>query len=127
MRGKTRSNKFEKAADSAIYVQIADKIRLQLTSGALKEGEKLSSIREISDAYDVNYLTARQALKHLESLGLVEMQTGRGTYVTSRRSQQVRIGVVVPDLAYRGEFRHQPGHPRGDDPAQRHAGFHGFL
>ena len=49
----------------------------------------------------MNYLTARQALKRLESLGLVEMQTGRGTYVTPLRSRQVRIGVVVPDLAYR--------------------------
>lgn len=101
MRGKTRSNKFERATESAIYVQIAEKIRLRLASGELKEGSKLSSIREISEAYDVNYLTARQALKYLESLGLVEMQTGRGTYVTSPRAQQMRIGVVVPDLAYR--------------------------
>lgn len=101
MRGKTRSNKFERATESAIYVQIAESIRLRLTSGELKEGAKLSSIREISNAYDVNYLTARQALKRLESLGLVEMQTGRGTYVTSRPPPQVRIGVVVPDLAYK--------------------------
>ncbi len=101
MRGKTRSNQFGKAAVSAIYVQIAERIRTQLKSGALKEGAKLPSIRQISESYDVNYLTARQALKHLESLGLVEMQTGRGTYVTSLRPQQVRIGVVVPDLAYK--------------------------
>ncbi len=101
MRGKTRSNQFEKAAESAIYLQIAERIRLQFTSGELKEGAKLPSIRQISEVYDVNYLTARQALKHLESLGLVEMQTGRGTYVTGRRQQQLRIGVVVPDLAYK--------------------------
>ncbi len=68
MRGKTRSNKFERATESAIYVQIAEKIRHRLSSGELKEGSKLSSIREISEAYDVNYLTARQALKFLESL-----------------------------------------------------------
>ena len=101
MRGKTRSNKFGRSTESAIYVQIADKLRPRLTSGELKEGAKLPSIREISDAYDVNYLTARQALKHLESLGLVKMQTGRGTYVTPQPLQQVRIGVVVPDLTYR--------------------------
>ena len=101
MRGKTRSNQFGKAAASAIYVQIAERVRLQLKNGELKEGAKLPSIRQISDAYDVNYLTARQALKHLESLGLVEMQTGRGTYVTTRRQQQVKIAVVVPDLAYK--------------------------
>ena len=101
MRGKTRSNQFEKAVEAAIYVQIAERIRLQLTSGEFKAGAKLASVRQISEAYDVNYLTARQALKHLESLGLVEMQTGRGTYVTSRREQSMRIGVVVPDLAYK--------------------------
>ncbi len=101
MRGKTRSKKFAKAAKSAIYIQIAERIRLQLTNGEFEEGAKLASIRQLSDAFDVNYLTARQALKHLESLGLVEMQTGRGTYVTSRRSQSTKIGVVVPDLAYK--------------------------
>ena len=101
MRGKTRSNQFAKAAESAIYVQIAERIQVQLKSEGAKEGAKLSSIRQIAGTYDVNYLTARQALKHLESLGLVEMQTGRGTYVTSRRQQPVRIGVVVPDLAYK--------------------------
>lgn len=101
MRGKTRSNKFKRATGPAIYVQIADKIRLQLEKGEYKEGEKLFSIRELSDTYDVNYLTARQALKHLESLGLVEMQTGRGTYVTPRQSQQMMIAVVVPDLSYK--------------------------
>ncbi len=82
-------------------MQIAEKIRVQLASGRLKEGARLASIREISDAYDVNYLTARQAVKHLESLGLVEMQTGRGTYVTSPHSQQMMVGVVVPDLSYK--------------------------
>ena len=101
MRGKTRSNKFKKATEAAIYAQIAEKIRLQLVSGEFPEGANLPSIREVSAAYDVNYLTARQALKHLESLGLVEMQTGRGTYVTPRLSQQVMIGVVVPDLGYK--------------------------
>lgn len=101
MRGKTRSNKFKKATEAAIYMQIAEKIRLQLASGEFQEGTKLPSIREISSTYDVNYLTARQALKHLESLGLVAMQTGRGTYVTPRLAQQMMIGVVVPDLGYK--------------------------
>ncbi len=101
MRGKTRSREFSKAAGSAIYVQIAEKIRSRLISGEFPVGAKLASIREIAQSYDVNYLTARQALKHLESLGLVQMQTGRGTYVAPRPSQNMTVGVVVPDLSYK--------------------------
>jgi LacI family transcriptional regulator len=87
--------------EAAIYIQIAEKIQSQLRAGKFKVGAKLPSIRELSSTYDVNYLTARQALKHLESHGLVNIETGRGTYVALRRAQPQTIGVVVPDLTYK--------------------------
>ena len=87
--------------EAAIYLQIAAKIHEQLRTGKFRKGEKLPSIRALSSTYDVNYLTARQALKHLESNGLVQMETGRGTFVLERRPKAQTIGVVVPDLSYK--------------------------
>ena len=87
--------------EAAIYIQIARENHEQLRTGKLQKGTRLPSIRELSATHKVNYLTARQALKHLESQGLVQMETGRGTYAVERRSQVQTIGVVVPDLSYK--------------------------
>ena len=101
MRNQTGSKPTPAAKETAVYLRIATKIHDQLRTGEFQVGAKLPSIRELSETYDVNYLTARQALKSLESRGLVSMETGRGTYVSPRRFQQQTIGVVVPDLGYK--------------------------
>ena len=101
MRNQIRAKPPAPVREAAIYVQIAEKIQSQLRAGKFKAGAKLPSIRDLSSTYDVNYLTARQALKHLESQGLVNIETGRGTYVALRRTQLQNIGVVVPDLTYK--------------------------
>ena len=101
MRNSARSKPPTAIREPAIYLQIAEKIQGELRAGKFKAGAKLPSIREMSSTYDVNYLTARQALKHLESNGLVSIETGRGTYVAPPRSKPQTIGVIVPDLSYK--------------------------
>jgi DNA-binding LacI/PurR family transcriptional regulator len=100
--GRTRSNQFQskQIVQSPIYQQLAERIQTRLMSGD-SDGKQLPGIRELSTMFDVNYLTARQALKHLESKGLVSMQTGRGTFATSLKSRPLTIGVIVPDLSYK--------------------------
>ncbi len=83
--GRTRSNHFQSKhpVQSPIYQQLAEKIQQRLLNGNYDDGKQLPGIREISTMFDVNYLTARHALKYLETKGLVSMQTGRGTFATS--------------------------------------------
>jgi LacI family transcriptional regulator len=101
--GRTRSNQFQtrQATQSPIYQQLADKIQLRLLTNNPDTEKQLPSIRELSSMFDVNYLTARHALKYLESKGLVSMQTGRGTFATSQKTRALTVGVVVPDLSYK--------------------------
>lgn len=67
------------------HTRISDEIVVQLTnlilSGAVGEGEKLSSERELAKRLSVNRTSLREALRRLESMGLVQVQPGNGIVV----------------------------------------------
>lgn len=64
-----------------VYRQIADEIIRSVRSGALRDGEKLPTVRELADALGVSCGTVKHAYGHLESAGVLDMSRGRGTFV----------------------------------------------
>src|SRR5262245_12070850 len=56
-------------------------LRERILSGDLAGGEKLPSHTALAAAFRVAPMTLRQVLDHLEREGLVERETGRGTFV----------------------------------------------
>ena len=54
-----------------IYVQLVEKIRIEIISGKLKIGEKLPSVRELALTMKVNPNTMQKALVELENEKLV--------------------------------------------------------
>lgn len=67
------------------FVQIADEIRGQIATGALKEHDILPSERSLSEQYDVSRMTGRRALEALETEGLVYSADRRGRFVSPQR------------------------------------------
>jgi len=74
--------------------QIVENLRGQIARGQLERGSRLPSEREIAEHFEVSAPTAREALRALASMGLVESRHGSGTYVTARPAD-----VVTPSLA----------------------------
>ncbi|KGM94572.1 GntR family transcriptional regulator [Clostridium novyi A str. 4552] len=64
-----------------IYVQVMDIIKKDIISGKLKTGDKLSSVRELSEKLQVNPNTVQRAYKELEREGLAYTQRGMGTFI----------------------------------------------
>ena len=64
-----------------LYLQIADKMEQLITKEVLKTGDKLPSVRTISEEQGVSMSTAFQAYYHLESKGLIESRPKSGYYV----------------------------------------------
>ena len=64
-----------------VYRQIADEIIRSVRSGALSDGEKLPTVRELAEALGVSCGTVKHAYGHLESAGVLDMSRGRGTFV----------------------------------------------
>jgi GntR family transcriptional repressor for pyruvate dehydrogenase complex len=64
-------------ASADVVKQIANLI----TNGRLKKGDQLPAERELTEAFQVSRATVREAIRSLESMGLVKSKHGNGTYV----------------------------------------------
>ena len=64
-----------------IYLSIAASLRREIMDGDWEVGEKLPAITDIAKRFGVAPLTARQAVKHLEGLGILACKRGAGTFV----------------------------------------------
>ena len=68
-----------------IYVQLVEKIRLDIISGKLKQGERIPSVRELAIEARVNPNTMQKALAELEDEGLVYTERTNGKFVTDNK------------------------------------------
>src|SRR5215831_15897804 len=74
-----RRSKF--TADDHLYLQVADGIEKMIAEEILKIGDKLPSVRVLSEEYGISMGTAFQAYYHLEGKGLIEARPKSGYYV----------------------------------------------
>jgi GntR family transcriptional regulator len=63
------------------YQQIADRLRAQISSGALEPGQRLPSEPDLAVEYDASRNTVRLAIALLINQGLVVSRQGLGTFV----------------------------------------------
>lgn len=64
-----------------IYEQLVRQIKHAVTTGALKSGDRLPTVRELASKLVINPNTVARAYRELERDGLLESTTGRGTFV----------------------------------------------
>lgn len=68
----------------ALYVQLADVLRGQITSGEIRG--RVPSPRSLAQEYDVAIGTARRALEVLREEGVIISAPGRGHYTAEPRT-----------------------------------------
>ena len=64
-----------------LYLQVAGGLEKMIDDDVLKIGDKLPSVRVLSDEYGISMGTAFQAYYHLEGKGLIEARPKSGYYV----------------------------------------------
>jgi DNA-binding transcriptional MocR family regulator len=70
-----------KPAEDFLYMQIADRLSSQIRQLTLKTGEKLPSVRALSNEQGISLSTAYKAYVQLEIDGLIEARPKSGYYV----------------------------------------------
>ncbi|MCI5492879.1 MAG: GntR family transcriptional regulator [Lachnospiraceae bacterium] len=69
-------------SDRPIFIQIIERIQMDIISGTYQPGEKLPSVRELASIAAVNPNTMQKALTELERTGLVYSQRTSGRFIT---------------------------------------------
>lgn len=84
-------NDFQPIKGRRAYEEIAANIREMVVSGKIAVGDKLPAERELAERLGVGRNVLREALRSLETVGLLEMKRGKwgGAFVTSGPSSVV--------------------------------------
>src|SRR5215212_1321015 len=85
-----------------LYLQVAGGIEKMIAEEVLRIGDRLPSVRVLSNEYGISMGTAFQAYYHLEGRGLIESRPKSGYYV---RFNQKRFP-ELPDQAKAAAISH---------------------
>ncbi|MBQ9984284.1 MAG: GntR family transcriptional regulator [Lachnospiraceae bacterium] len=81
-------------ADSPIYEQIKEQIKLMILNGDLKEGDALPSMRLLAKELRISIITTKRAYEELEREGYIESFTGKGSFVKAMNTDMVKENLV---------------------------------
>jgi len=85
-----------------LYERIVEQIERHIVAGELKVGDQLPAERELAEQFGVSRTAVREAVKALREKGLVEIQVGRGTFVTNGAAGAVRHSISLLLKAEKG-------------------------
>jgi GntR family transcriptional repressor for pyruvate dehydrogenase complex len=81
--------------------EVADRIRTLIMDGTFPQGQPLPSERVLTEQFRVSRGSIRDALRMLETIGLIETQHGRGTF-----PHELTVDRLVAPLASMMAFQH---------------------
>lgn len=70
----------DKNSKIPLYLQLKDLIKYYISTGAIKDNERLPGVIVLSKELEINFETVRRAYKELEKEGLISMKRGKGTF-----------------------------------------------
>lgn len=75
-------DKWHLTSDRPVFIQIMEKLKLDIVTGNYLPGDKLPSVRDLAGEAAVNPNTMQRAFSELEREGLVYTQRTNGRFIT---------------------------------------------
>jgi len=87
--------KFEPLPVRRATEQIEERIKENILSGSLKFGDKLPIEKELAEQFGVSVVTLREALRALETFGLIQKRRGHGggIFVSQINSESIKVSL----------------------------------
>jgi GntR family transcriptional repressor for pyruvate dehydrogenase complex len=85
----------EPVKSTRIYEEIVRQVKALIAEGRLKSGDQLPPERDLAAQFKVSRTSVREALRTLESLGLIAIRPGEGTFV-----REVSVESLIEPLAH---------------------------
>ncbi len=84
----------EPIKSTRIYEEIVRQIKTFVQEGKLKSGDRLPPERDLAESFKVSRTSVREAFRALESMGLIEIRPGEGTFV-----REISVESLIEPLA----------------------------
>jgi GntR family transcriptional regulator len=84
-----------------LYLQLKDLVKYYISTGAIRENQKLPTVNELAREVEINFETVRKAYKELEKEGLITTKRGRGTFADGHSSLKSASAIethIEPDV-----------------------------
>lgn len=98
--------KYKEIKRKKIYEQVAETIFDMIKEGVLKPGDKLDSVQQLAENFQVGRAAIREALSALQAMGLIEMKQGEGTYVRSFDPSMISFPISIAALMKKEDIVH---------------------
>lgn len=89
-----------------IYEEVAEAILHMIQTGQLKPGDKLDSVQQLAENFQVGRAAIREALTALRAMGLIEMKQGEGTYVREFDPAMLSFPIATAILMSKEDVAH---------------------
>lgn len=92
-------------SDRPVFVQIIERLKLDIITGSYHPGDKLPSVRDLANEAAVNPNTMQRAFAELEREGLVYTMRTNGRFITEDQTmiEQLKEQMAISTIA---EFLH---------------------
>lgn len=93
--------------------QLADALRARIRAQEWAVGDQLPTEAELVAQYGVSRATVRQAIKHVESQGLLVVHHGRGTFLADRAGinagmqELASISATITNMGFKSSMRYR--------------------
>ena len=74
-----------------LYVQLVERLKHSIATGAIKAGEQLPSVRRMAEDLLINPNTVVRAYRDLEGEGIVELRHGSGVFVSESVAARAEV------------------------------------
>ncbi|HET7580468.1 MAG TPA: FadR/GntR family transcriptional regulator [Bacillales bacterium] len=91
------SIKVEKILTKKVSEQVVEQIERWIKDGQVEPGEKLPSVRELCELFDVGRSAVRDAMTTLKGKGLVDVRQGEGAFVCRFDSSALFQGMLLTE------------------------------
>src|SRR4051812_37804116 len=88
-------HKLDPSSGVALYAQLAELFRYNISSGKWRSGQRLDNFEALAAQYKVARITVRQAVARLVQDKLLTTQRGRGTFVRAASGASARASARV--------------------------------
>ncbi|CAH0345421.1 FadR/GntR family transcriptional regulator [Bacillus sp. CECT 9360] len=97
---------YKKIKPKKIYEEVAETIYDMIRTGALKPGQKLDSVQQLAENFQVGRSAIREALTSLKAMGLIEIRQGEGTYINEFETEQIAFPLSTAILMNQEDIAH---------------------